>query len=155
MFKIITSLLFGGDEDAHEDLKSGEVVDEGWLLVNPTEAVNEVSSVAADQDTERDDSSLCRAPSNPAVNEESDAISETDISSNTIPSIRSTASQAAALAKMTQVTRVQRAQALVDRRPLSRGYIQRQNCVCQRTPRHSFHIRSTYLHQPERRSCTQ
>lgn len=154
MFKIFTSLFFRGDEDAHQDLKSGEVVDdEGWLLVNHTEAVNEVSSVAADQDTEHDDSSVRRAPSNPAVNEETDADLENDIRA-TILSIHSTASQARALAKMTQVTRVQRAHAWVDRHQLSRNCIQRQNCVYQRAQCQNLHMRSTYLHQPGHRNST-
>ncbi|KAM7402653.1 hypothetical protein PAMP_017873 [Pampus punctatissimus] len=35
MFRTITRLLFGGEEDeTPEDVKSGEVVEEGWLVVN-------------------------------------------------------------------------------------------------------------------------
>lgn len=34
MFKTITRLLFGGEEETPEDVKSGEVVEEGWLVVS-------------------------------------------------------------------------------------------------------------------------
>ena len=34
MFRTITRLLFGGEEKTPEDVKSGEVVEEGWLVVN-------------------------------------------------------------------------------------------------------------------------
>lgn len=33
MFKTLTRLLFGGEEEAAEGVKSGEVVEEGWLVV--------------------------------------------------------------------------------------------------------------------------
>lgn len=34
MFKTIARLLFGGEEQTHEDVKSGEVVEEEWLVVS-------------------------------------------------------------------------------------------------------------------------
>ncbi|XP_026881098.2 tumor protein p53-inducible nuclear protein 2 isoform X1 [Electrophorus electricus] len=53
-----------------------------------------------------------------------------------------------ALAKVTQASRVQRAKARVERRPLGRHRMQRQNHVCQQIPRHSAHTRNAFLHQP-------
>lgn len=34
MLKTITRLLFGGEEETPEDVKSGEVVEGGWLVVS-------------------------------------------------------------------------------------------------------------------------
>lgn len=34
MFKTIARLLFGGEEQTPEDVKSGEVVEEEWLVVS-------------------------------------------------------------------------------------------------------------------------
>ncbi|XP_071773572.1 tumor protein p53-inducible nuclear protein 2 [Centroberyx gerrardi] len=156
MLRTIARLLFGGEEETPEDVKSGEVVEEDWLLVSHQEAINEVSS-AEDQDAELADT----RPSNPAVHEDTDANLETAIrmlerepsvqSSSTTSQVisSSSVSHAEALAKVTQVTRVQRAQAWVERHHLSRNAIQRQNCARQRSQHHTH---NTYLHQPGHRN---
>lgn len=33
MFRRLTRLFWGGEEEVSEDVQSGEVVDEGWLVV--------------------------------------------------------------------------------------------------------------------------
>ncbi|KAI3369521.1 hypothetical protein L3Q82_007731 [Scortum barcoo] len=66
MFKTITRLLFGGDEKTPEDVKSGDVVEEGWLVVSHQEAEN--------QDAELTDNK----PSNSALRGDTAANMETD-----------------------------------------------------------------------------
>ena len=34
MFRTITRLFFGGEEETPKEVKSGEVLEEGWLVVN-------------------------------------------------------------------------------------------------------------------------
>ncbi|XP_071018272.1 tumor protein p53-inducible nuclear protein 2-like [Oncorhynchus clarkii lewisi] len=164
MFRRLTSLFFGRDEDIPTDQrtsKPAEMLEEGWFLVNHQEAINEVSSVE-EPVVECANTSIYRCPSNLTVTGESEPISETDVSmsepelpvqrSATSPSriIRESVSMAGQLAKVTQVARVQRAQTRVDRRHLTRSCIQRQNSVCLRAQRHSS--RTTYLQQPGHRN---
>lgn len=66
--------------------------------------------------------------------------------------VRGSGCQAVPLAKVTQVSRVQRAKTRVERRHLGRGHMQRQNRICQKTPRHVAHTRNSFLHQPCQRS---
>ncbi|XP_029906684.1 tumor protein p53-inducible nuclear protein 2 isoform X2 [Myripristis murdjan] len=158
MFKTITRLLFGGEEETPEDVKPAEVVEEGWLLVNHQEAVSAVSA-AEDQDAELADCT----PSNPTahkvddINQTGSKMSEPEPSvqsSSSSQVIRNSLSQAEALAKVTQVTRVQRAQAWAERHHLSRSAIQRHNCGRQRGQRHHSLTHSTYLHQPGHRNLS-
>ncbi|KAM4612920.1 uncharacterized protein ACJ7VT_011136 [Polymixia lowei] len=161
MFTAITHWFFGGEDETPKDLKSGEVVEEGWLLVSCQEAVNKVSSVE-DQNAELANTAVHSCPSNPTVTEETDDNLETQrrvlesepsvqTSTTTSRLLQSSVSQVGALAKVTQVGRVQKAQAWVDRHHLARSCIQRQNYVHQRTKCHSSHTHNTYLHQPGRR----
>ncbi|CAB1353518.1 unnamed protein product [Coregonus sp. 'balchen'] len=166
MFRRLTSLFFGRDEDIPTDQRTSnpaEMLEEGWLLINHQEAVNEVNPLE-EQVVECANTSIYRCPSNPPVTEETEPISETGVRMSepevpvqrgaTSPSriIRGSVSMAGQLAKVTQVARVQRAQTLVDRRHLTRSCIQRQNCVRQRAQRHSSRTRTTYLQQPGHRN---
>uniref|UniRef100_A0A8C7CS07 Uncharacterized protein n=1 Tax=Oncorhynchus kisutch TaxID=8019 RepID=A0A8C7CS07_ONCKI len=142
MFRKLTSLFFGRDEDIPTDQrtsKPAEMLEEGWFLVNHQGLFLTRSSVWTIHSRDRF----------------SEPISETDLPvqrSATSPSriIRESVSMAGQLAKVTQVARVQRAQTRVDRRHLTRSCIQRQNSVCLRAQRHSS--RTTYLQQPGHRN---
>uniref|UniRef100_A0A8C7QB45 Uncharacterized protein n=1 Tax=Oncorhynchus mykiss TaxID=8022 RepID=A0A8C7QB45_ONCMY len=145
MFRRLTSLFFGRDDDISTDQRTStpaEMLEEGgW-----TEQVVECATT-----------SIYRSP---PVTEETEPISETGVRmsepvvpvqrSTTSPSriIRGSVSMAGQLAKVSQVARVQRAQTRVDRHHLTRSCIQRQNCVRQRAQRHSPRTRTTYLQQP-------
>ncbi|XP_034142949.1 tumor protein p53-inducible nuclear protein 2 isoform X1 [Esox lucius] len=177
MFRRLTSLFFGGDEDMSTDQrtsKSSEMLEEGWLLVDHQEAVNEVTLVE-EQVVECANTSTYRY-SNPPVSGESEPISKTDVSGTTEDMFPSRTSElelpaqsgagspdrvtcglvsvAGQLAKVTQVARVQRAQTRMERRRLTRKCIQRQNCVRQRAQRHSYSTRTVYLQQPGHRNLS-
>ncbi|XP_034142951.1 tumor protein p53-inducible nuclear protein 2 isoform X2 [Esox lucius] len=168
MFRRLTSLFFGGDEDMSTDQrtsKSSEMLEEGWLLVDHQEAVNEVTLVE-EQVVECANTSTYRY-SNPPVSGESEPISKTDVSRTSeleLPAQSGAGSPdrvtcglvsvAGQLAKVTQVARVQRAQTRMERRRLTRKCIQRQNCVRQRAQRHSYSTRTVYLQQPGHRNLS-
>ncbi|XP_064822711.1 tumor protein p53-inducible nuclear protein 2-like [Oncorhynchus masou masou] len=155
MFRRLTSLFFGRDDDISTDQRTStptEMLEEGWLLINHKE-VNPLEEQVVECAT----TSIYRSP---PVTEETEPISETGVRmsepvvpvqrSTTSPSriIRGSVSMAGQLAKVSQVARVQRAQTRVERHHLTRSCIQRQNCVRQRAQRHSPRTRTTYLQQP-------
>ncbi|XP_045547772.1 uncharacterized protein tp53inp2a [Salmo salar] len=155
MFRRLTSLFFGRDDDISTDQRTptpAEMLEEGWLLINHQEV-----NLLEEQVVECANTSIYRSP---AVTEETEPISETGVGmsepevpvqrSTTSPSriIRRSVSIAGQLAKVSQVARIQRAQTRVDRHHLTRSCIQRQNCVRQRAQRHSPRTRTTYLQQP-------
>lgn len=137
MFRTITRLLFGGEEKTPEDVKSGEVVEEGWLVVNHQE----------NQDADVPDIQQ----SNSAINADTDTTLETVTSatdpeptvqtSNTTSNSRAIiglVSQPKTLAEVTQLT--QKAKCCADRHHMSRNAIQRQNRVRQGVQHQSFHL---------------
>lgn len=137
MFRTITRLLFGGEEKTPEDVKSGEVVEEGWLVVNHQE----------NQDADVPDIQQ----SNSAINADTDTTLETVTSatdpeptvqiSNTTSNSRAIiglVSQPKTLAEVTQLT--QKAKSCADRHHMSRNAIQRQNRVRQGVQHQSFHL---------------
>lgn len=137
MFRTITRLLFGGEEKTPEDVKSGEVVEEGWLVVNHQE--NQGADVPDIQQ------------SNSAINADTDTTLETVTSatdpeptvqtSNTTSNSRAIiglVSQPKTLAEVTQLT--QKAKSCADRHHMSRNAIQRQNRVRQGVQHQSFHL---------------
>eukprot|EP00064_Thunnus_orientalis_P005908 superscaffoldBa00000596_g5922 len=137
MFRTITRLLFGGEEKTPEDVKSGEVVEEGWLVVNHQE----------NQDADVPDIQQ----SNSAINADTDTTLET-VTSATDPeptvqtssttsnsrAIIGLVSQPKTLAEVTQST--QKAKSCADRHHMSRNAIQRQNRVRQGVQHQSFHL---------------
>jgi len=138
MFRTITRLLFGGEEETPEDVKSGEVVEEGWLVVNHQ---------AENQDAEVPDIHQ----SNSAINVDTATTLETDTSATdpepTIQTSSTTSnsraitgliSQPKTLAEVTQLT--QKAKSCADRHHMSRNAIQRQNRVHQGVQHQSFHL---------------
>uniref|UniRef100_A0A8C7G5D6 Uncharacterized protein n=1 Tax=Oncorhynchus kisutch TaxID=8019 RepID=A0A8C7G5D6_ONCKI len=147
MFRRLTSLFFGRDDDISTDQSTS----------TPAEMLEEGSGWTVEQVVECATTSIYRSP---PVTEETEPISETGVRmsepvvpvqrSTTSPSriIRGSVSMAGQLAKVSQVSRVQRAQTRVDRHHLTRSCIQRQNCVRQRAQRHSPRTRTTYLQQP-------
>ncbi|KAL0978604.1 hypothetical protein UPYG_G00172800 [Umbra pygmaea] len=161
MFRRLTSLFFGGDEDIRTDQrtsKPAEMLEEGWLLVNHQEAVKELKSVE-EQVVDCANTSNYRFPPSPPVFNESEPTSENDTrgSEPEVPGQRHANSPSrvihgsVSMAKVMHVARVQRAQTRVDRRHLTRSGIKRQNCVRQRVHRHSS-IHNTYLQQPGQHS---
>ncbi|XP_070759507.1 tumor protein p53-inducible nuclear protein 2 [Enoplosus armatus] len=145
MFKTITRLLFGGEEETPVDVKSGEAVEEGWLVVSHQEAGS-----AENQGAELTDSQ----PSNSqALHGHTVANMETDVSvldpepaaqnsssSSTSRAITGSVSQPKALVEVTQLTCIQKTKALADRHHMSRNAIERQNRVRQGVQHHSFHL---------------
>ncbi|XP_042365159.1 tumor protein p53-inducible nuclear protein 2 [Plectropomus leopardus] len=143
MFKTITRLFFGGEEEIPEDVKSGEAVEEGWLVVSHQEAGS-----AENQSTELTDTQ----PLDSAPLGDTAAVMQADISvlspkpavqTNNSSSSRAIADsfpQPKALLEVTQLTCVQKAKAWADPHHMSRNAIQRQNRVRQGVQHHSFHL---------------
>ncbi|XP_062252019.1 tumor protein p53-inducible nuclear protein 2 [Platichthys flesus] len=140
MFRTITRLFFGGEEETPKEVKSGEVLEEGWLVVNHHE-----TSSAENQDAELTESLPEISPPH------GDTVTkmETDTSvSDTEPTAQSSSSgdvsgsfsQPKVLAEVAQVTCVQKAKAWTERHHMSRNAIQRQNRVHQGVQHHSFNL---------------
>ncbi|CAK6958370.1 tumor protein p53-inducible nuclear protein 2 [Scomber scombrus] len=139
MFRMITRLLFGGEVETPEDVKSGEVVEEGWLVVNHQE----------NQDAEGPNIQ----PSNSALYVDTDTKLEADTSAtdpeptfqtnsatSNSPAIAGLVSQPKTLSEVTQLTSAQKAKSCAGRHHMSRNAIQRQNRVCQGVQHPSFHL---------------
>ncbi|XP_035518400.1 tumor protein p53-inducible nuclear protein 2 [Morone saxatilis] len=139
MFKTITRLLFGGEEETPKDVKSGEVVEEGWLVVSHQEAESHSAELTDTQ------------PSNSAPH--GDTIANMDNDSSVLdpePTVQSSiatsreitgsVSQPKALLEVTQLACTQKAKAWTDRHHMTRNAIQRQNRVRQGVQHHSFHL---------------
>ncbi|XP_035858411.1 tumor protein p53-inducible nuclear protein 2 [Sander lucioperca] len=142
MFKTITRLFFGGEEENPDDIKSGEVVEEGWLVVSHQETGSVENQGAELTDTQ---------PPNSALHGDTVANMETDMSvldqeptvqssSTTGRAITGSVSQPKALEEVTQLTCIQKAKAWADPHRMSRNAIQRQNRVRQGVQHHSFHL---------------
>ncbi|XP_047439171.1 tumor protein p53-inducible nuclear protein 2 [Mugil cephalus] len=149
MFRTITRLLFGGEEETPEDVKSGEAVEEGWLVVNHQEADSAESKDALLTDAHPSNSAL---HGNTAASVE--IVSTVDAEDRDQSSSSSTTSsqvisfpQPKAVAEIAQLACVQKAKAWADRQHVSRNAIQRQNRVHQGVQHHSFN-----LQQPGHRS---
>ncbi|XP_045884682.1 tumor protein p53-inducible nuclear protein 2 [Micropterus dolomieu] len=144
MFKTISRLIFGGEDETPEDVKSVEAVEEGWLVVGHQEAGSAENQGAELIDTQ---------PSNSSLHGDTVANMETDISvlepepavqssstSTTSRAITGSFSQPKASAEVTQLTCIQKAKAWTDRHHTSRNAIERQNRVRQGVQHHSFHL---------------
>ncbi|XP_041817269.1 tumor protein p53-inducible nuclear protein 2 [Chelmon rostratus] len=151
MFKTITRLFFGGEEETPEDVKSGEAVEDEWLVVSHQEAGSAENQAAELTDTQ---------PSNSALHGDTVANMETDNSvldpepadqgsSATSRAIAGSVSRPKALVEVAQLTCIQKANTWVDRHHMTRNAIQRQNRVRQGVQHHSFH-----LQQPGHRSLS-
>lgn len=144
MFRTITRLIFGGEEETPQDAKSGEVVDEEWLVVNYQEAGSAENQGAAEQiDTRSSDSAV---HGDTVANEETDTSvvdpEPMDQSSSTTTSRANTGSvsRPKALVEVTPLTCIQKAKTLSDRHYMTRNAIQRQNRVRQGVQHHFFHL---------------
>ncbi|XP_059184357.1 tumor protein p53-inducible nuclear protein 2 [Centropristis striata] len=142
MFKTITRLFFGGEEETPEDVKSGEVVEEGWLVVSHQEAGSAENQGAELNDTQ---------PSHSAPHGDTATNMKTDNSVLDVePIVQSSSSDSQAitgsvplpkaLVEVTQLTCIQKAKARADPHHMSRNAIQRQNRVRQGIQHHSFHL---------------
>nr|XP_046240623.1 tumor protein p53-inducible nuclear protein 2 [Scatophagus argus] len=142
MFKTIARLIFGAEEQSSEDVKSGEVVEEEWLVVNHQEARSAENQVAELTDTQ---------PSDSALRGDAVASTETDISvldpeptvqssSASSQAITGSVSQPKALLEVTQLTCIQKTKTWADRHHVTRNSIQRQNRVRQGVQHHFFHL---------------
>ncbi|XP_034023604.1 tumor protein p53-inducible nuclear protein 2 [Thalassophryne amazonica] len=153
MLRTITRLLFGREEEATEVVKSGDVVEEDWLLVGHQVAVTDVSP-AEDQGAEQ--VSIQHSNSAPdghskvdpgiSMLDQESTVGSNNTSSQTLAALLS---HTAATAKMTQLTSIQKAKAWADRHHMSRNVIQRRNRVCREVHHHSFQ-----LQQPGHRSLS-
>uniref|UniRef100_UPI0037E8EF6F tumor protein p53-inducible nuclear protein 2 n=1 Tax=Semicossyphus pulcher TaxID=241346 RepID=UPI0037E8EF6F len=141
MFKTITRLLFGGEEETPQDIKSGEGLEEGWLVVSHQEAVSAEDPGAELTETQ--------PTLNCALHGETVADIKTDISvSDPEPTVQSSSAssraitgsvfQPKALLEATQLTSIQKAKTWADRHHMTRNAIQRQNRVRQGVHHHSF-----------------
>ncbi|XP_069007742.1 tumor protein p53-inducible nuclear protein 2 [Embiotoca jacksoni] len=151
MFRTISRLFFGGEEEAPEDVKSGEVVEEGWLVVTHQEAGSAETQDTLLNGTKPSQSTLL---ANAVANMETDCVSgaePTVQSTGIVPSQATSGSffQPKALAQMTQLTCIQKEKAWADRHHVSRNALQRQNRFHQGVQQHSFN-----LQQPGHRSLS-
>ncbi|KAM4741695.1 tumor protein p53-inducible nuclear protein 2 [Anableps anableps] len=149
MFRKIVRLLFGGEEETPEEIKPGEVAEDGWLVVNHQEAggcENQHALLAAAQQS--NSISQGDTPANTEKNSQSHVESSIPPSSSmTSWAVARYVSQPKAVAELTQVTCAQKAKAWTDRRHVSRNAMQRQNHVHHIAQHNSFH-----LQQPGHRS---
>lgn len=141
MFGIINRLLFGGEDKTPESVKSGEVVDDGWLVVNPQEVMS-----AEDQKVAPSEHQPNSAAHGDTVSQQETDTSVADPepvvqSGNTsTPAGAGTFCQPKVLPEVTQFSCIQKAKAWAERHHTSRNGIQRQNRVRQGIPQHSFHL---------------
>lgn len=140
MFRTITRLLFGGEEKTPEDVKSGEVVEEGWLVVNHQENQDadvpdiQQSNSAINADT---DTTLYTLETVTSATDPEPTVQTSNTTSNS-RAIIGLVSQPKTLAEVTQLT--QKAKSCADRHHMSRNAIQRQNRVRQGVQHQSFHL---------------
>ncbi|XP_041639505.1 tumor protein p53-inducible nuclear protein 2 [Cheilinus undulatus] len=145
MFKTISRLLFGGEEEIPQEIKSGEVLEEGWLVVSHQEAVSAENQCAELAETHQTSDSalhgdvvtnitpdICMSDPEPTVQSSS---TTTSSSSRPIPS---SVFQPKALLDVSQLSSIQKAKAWADRHQTTRNAIQRQNRVRQGIHHHSF-----------------
>ncbi|XP_054473608.1 tumor protein p53-inducible nuclear protein 2 [Anoplopoma fimbria] len=149
MFKTITRLLFGGEEEATEDVKSGEVLEEGWLVVSRQEADSAENQGAELTDTPSSNSDLQGDTVANVENDISVLDPEPTVESSSSRAITGSVSQPKAVLEVTQLTCSQKAKARADPHHMSRNAIQRQNRVRQGLQHHSFH-----LQQPGQRNLS-
>ncbi|KAL3059163.1 hypothetical protein OYC64_011145 [Pagothenia borchgrevinki] len=148
MFKTITRLFFGGEEETPEDVKSGEVVEEGWLVVNHQEPSSSENEVTEPADTQ---------PSNSALHEDIAVNMESDISVlDPELAVQSSSSSLAVTAPLPHPKDLLEETQLscnkktwVDPHHMSRNAIQRQNRVRTGVQHHAFH-----LQQPAHRNLS-
>ncbi|KAK9529470.1 hypothetical protein VZT92_013559 [Zoarces viviparus] len=144
MFKTIARLLFGGEEETPKDVKSGEAVEEGWLVVSRQEAGSAENQGAELTDTHSSSSAL---QGETVANVESDIsvldperTVQSSSSSSSSQAITGSVSQPKAVLEVTQLTCIQKAKTWTDPHHMSRNAIQRQNRVRQGVQHHSFHL---------------
>lgn len=149
MLKTISRFIFGGAEEATEDVKCVEAGEEGWHVVTHQEA-----------EVENRDAPLSDArPSSPAACGNTSADTEADRTSDADAAARSSGAtspagsgvspQPKALAEVTRLACPPKAKAWADRHHVSRNAIQRQNRV-----RHGVQSHSFQLQQPGHRSLS-
>lgn len=148
MFKTISRLLFGGEEEeTPEHIKPRETVEEGWTVVTHQEAHSAESQDTLLSEIQPSNSAL---HGHTATNMEADCVpdAEPSVQSSTTTSqaVAATLFQPKALPAVTQFSCVQKAKSWADRHYVSRNAIQRQNRIRQGV-QHSFH-----LQQPGHRS---
>ncbi|KAG7493390.1 hypothetical protein JOB18_007751 [Solea senegalensis] len=146
MFRTINRLLFGGEEENPKEVKSEDVVDEGWLVVSHQETIT-----AENQDAELSDS----RPLDTAHRTDTVADMETDTSlsdaERTVPSsstsgaVTISLSHPKVLAEVIQSACIQKATAWVDRHHVSHSSMKRQNRVRQGVQQRSFHLQQPGL----------
>uniref|UniRef100_A0A1A8NJZ0 Tumor protein p53 inducible nuclear protein 2 n=1 Tax=Nothobranchius pienaari TaxID=704102 RepID=A0A1A8NJZ0_9TELE len=151
MFKTIARLLFGGQEEVPEDIRSGEELDDGWLVVPHQEAASPGSHDGLVDDTQRSDVPPHR---DTRANVESDSLLDaepTSINSSTTagPATSGSVLQSRVLTERTRLTCIKKAKAWADRHHVSHSAIHRQNRVRQGVQHYSFH-----LQQPAHRSLS-
>ncbi|XP_056293879.1 tumor protein p53-inducible nuclear protein 2 [Pseudoliparis swirei] len=143
MFKSITRLLFGVAEEAPGDVKSAEVVEEGWLVVSHQEAGLDENNQGAEQTESQASSSalqgdtLANVESDISVFDPEPTVQSSSSSGGAIPS---SVSQPRAVLEVTQLTCVQKAKAWADPHHMSRNAIQRQNRVRQGVQHQYYHL---------------
>lgn len=148
MFGIINRLLFGGEEKTPEHVKSGEEVDDGWLVVNPQEALSAEEQQVATSDnqpnSEAHGDTVSQQETDPSVSDPEPAVQSGNTTSQ---AVAGALCQPKVVAEVTQLSCIHKAKAWADRHHTSRNGIQRQNRLRQGVQQHSFH-----LQQPGQRS---
>lgn len=143
MFRTITRLLFGGEEETPQEVKSGEVSEEEWLVVSHQEAISAENQ--GPEQTENEQTSKFPPHGDTAAHMKTDISvldQETTVqrSNNSAPSEAVTGSvfHPKAMLEVTQLTSIQKAKAWTDRHYMTRNAIQRQNRIRQGVHHHSF-----------------
>ncbi|KAM3621084.1 uncharacterized protein V6R79_005840 [Siganus canaliculatus] len=141
MFQTITRLFFGGEEIA-EEVKSGEVVEEEWLVVSHQE-VGSLENQGGERDDTQPSSSGLQGVT--AANMETaqslvDPVPKDPSSSTTSEVITASNFHPKALLEGTPLTWAQKAKTWADRHHMTRNAIQRQNRVRQGVQHQPFHL---------------
>ncbi|XP_040926885.1 tumor protein p53-inducible nuclear protein 2 [Betta splendens] len=131
MFRTLSRLLFGGEEETPEAV---DVVEEGWLVVSHQEA-----GTTENQDLPPDSQQADSAPHGDTVANIETSVSDPEATVQTSPASASF-SQPKALTEAMQSACIQKAKALADRHHVSRNAIQRLNRVRQGVQHPSFHL---------------
>ncbi|XP_034533888.1 tumor protein p53-inducible nuclear protein 2 [Notolabrus celidotus] len=144
MFRTITRLLFGGEEETPQEVKSGEVLEEEWHVVSHQEAVlaeNQGPELTETQQTSNSPphgDTVTHLQSDISVLDQETTVQSSSSSDPTSRAIAGSVLHPKALLEVTQLNSIQKAKTWADRHHMTRNAIQRQNRIRQGVHHHSF-----------------
>lgn len=146
MFGIINRLLFGGEEKTADSVGSGEVLEDGWLVVSHQEAMPEDDQKGALSEHQPDSAVHGHSVPQPET-EPSAADPEPAVGTSSARAVSGASPRPRLLSEATRSSCIHQAKAWARRHRTSRNGVRRQNRVRRGVRPQSFH-----LQQPGHRS---